>query len=84
MRLPRVRFTVRRMMVAAGIAGVIAGLVVDWQKRSQRYRDLAFWQGGIEKGSSADRVVPKPQLTVFNQGGSAVDESVPPEVGGEL
>jgi hypothetical protein len=43
MRLTRVRFTVRRLMAAVAVVGVIAGLLVEGERRRVRFRDLAAW-----------------------------------------
>ena len=41
MKLPRVRFTVRRMMVAAAIVAAATALAVNLYRRSQRFRRIA-------------------------------------------
>src|SRR5436309_7016540 len=41
MPLPRVQFTVRRMMVAAAIAGIVMGLAKWMERRSAHFADLS-------------------------------------------
>src|SRR4051812_46996523 len=41
MSLPRVRFTVRRMMLAVAIAAVALGSTAELKRRSDRFRRLA-------------------------------------------
>jgi hypothetical protein len=41
MRFPRVRFTVRRMMVAVAIVAVATAMGVTLYRRSQRFRGIA-------------------------------------------
>ncbi len=41
MRVPRVRFTVRRMMVAVAVVGFLAGLGVELAKQRSRFGVLA-------------------------------------------
>ncbi len=41
MKLPRVRFTVRRLMVLVAIVGIFVGLGVEGAKRRARFRELA-------------------------------------------
>lgn len=39
--MPRVRFTVRRMMVAVAVAALTLGVIVGLQNRHQRFRRIA-------------------------------------------
>ena len=41
MRLPRVRFTVRTMIVTVAIVGVLIGWSYDWSARRERCFDIA-------------------------------------------
>ncbi len=52
MTFPRVRFTVRRMMVAVAIAAVATGCVTFW-KRSTDFHRLADQYGQLESDESA-------------------------------
>jgi hypothetical protein len=57
MKLPRVRFTVRRLMVAVAAVGLIVGLGVEGERRRERFRQEAIRHYVIRSdGESARRV----------------------------
>jgi hypothetical protein len=41
MRLPRVRFTVRRIMAVVGLVGLTLGIGIECERRSDRFRATA-------------------------------------------
>lgn len=63
MRLPRMRFTVRAMMVAVAVVASLAAAAITVERRATRFRDLAArhvrWVegiGGYHSGHEGDRV----------------------------
>jgi hypothetical protein len=50
MRLPRVRFTVRRMMAAVAIAAALLGPLVYLKRRSDRFWTIHLEQAALAQG----------------------------------
>lgn len=50
MPLPRVRFTVRRLMVGAALAGLVLGSFVELRRRSERFRQIASSYAALGRG----------------------------------
>ena len=46
MRVPRVRFTVRQLMIAAALIAVLMAVVVGLQRRTAHLKRLSLWQSG--------------------------------------
>jgi hypothetical protein len=44
MPVPRVRFTVRRMMMAMAVVAILMGLAVGLRRRAERFKRLSFLQ----------------------------------------
>jgi hypothetical protein len=43
MRLPRIKFTIRRMMAVVGVLAVMMGLALEIQRRGKSFRKLAAY-----------------------------------------
>ncbi len=46
MRVPRVRFTVRQLMIAAALVAVLMAVGVGLQRRTSHLKRLSSWQSG--------------------------------------
>jgi hypothetical protein len=46
MRMPRVRFTVRQLMIAAAVVAVLMAAGVGLQRRTAHLKRLSLWQSG--------------------------------------
>jgi hypothetical protein len=46
MRVPRVRFTVRQLMIAAALVAVLMAVGVGLQRRTAHLKRLSLWQSG--------------------------------------
>jgi hypothetical protein len=51
MQIPRVRFTIRRMMAAVAVTASLMGVTVGLERRSERFRKLAEDHGGRATGA---------------------------------
>jgi hypothetical protein len=71
MRVPRVRFTVRRMMVAVAVIAIATTLGINLYRRSQRFRRIA-----------AEFVIKEDMATEWNPPGTTLVRNAPPgEIG---
>jgi hypothetical protein len=73
MRLPRVQFTVRWMMVAVTVVGLLAGLGIEGERRRERFREEAIHHLVIRSDGERARQVWAQLPTVFHERVAAID-----------
>jgi hypothetical protein len=72
MRCRRMRFTVRRMMIAVAVTAVLLGIAAKVERRAARFRRLSFLQS--VEANRWDRLLADPAMK--NSAASAILEKV--------
>jgi hypothetical protein len=67
MRLPRLRFTVRRMMVAVVILAVPLGAIAELRRRHEHYRWLASYHAGKAGITNMNPSSPRPTFGTLRE-----------------
>ena len=63
MRLPRVRFTVRRMMVAVAVVAVPLGAITELKRRRDRFQWLGSYHAGKTGMQYINSFSPRPRFS---------------------